>query len=860
MSPEEAAALDVARALAAAGIPVFTAPADPGSKVGFRLPPRWQQTPADPRVVDTWQPGMAMCMVTGRGLDVIDVDPRNGADVAVLGGLRPRHYAAASTPSAGAHLFVASLGVRTKPDLWPGIDIKAGDRDGRGAGFVFIAPTVKPSKVDGRSGAYRWMPAPDPAELSALLGGQLVDTSGAVLAQRIGATRGHEQPNAAAEAYDGPPHADLSPDDQRRLSRYTETVVDAVLEELDAAATWPPGHTDERGRGWEKLTADAALKLGRLARAAWSDLDLAVARELLLAHAPTDNGWRLDDAEEKWRTQSARLDPLPYPRSDSERDAAFYERMGLTLPAPAAPGAWAPLPPAVAGASSAAPPTGHAHNPRSLRDAHLSETVAGRALRGRYLWSGGLGWMRYRAGCWSSVEETDVLDVVRRDLIDQHAREAAAGADKDRLKELSATLSASRIGGLLRLAKGVVGVESERFDAHPHLLCVGNGVVDLSTGELLGHDPDLLLTRRTSTPYLPGAASSDWAAALAALPNDVVPWLQQRLGQAATGHPTSDDVLPVLQGSGSNGKTTLMGAVVRALGEHAVTVPERVLMAHPSDHPTELMTLRGARLALIEETPEGRKLPVKRLKDVLGTPTITARAIRRDNVTWQATHSLVLTTNYTPVVAETDHGTWRRLALLRFPYTFVAPGQPASRAHERPSVAGIRERLLEGRDGAHEAVLAWIVAGARSWYAADRLFSAPPGRVVADTLDWRENSDLVLAYIHERLVVGAAADGRHVASDDLAGDFNSYVRTRGHQDWSQKTFLTRFADHESVIGAGVRKARVRGEDGLSRPGAGTAASPFPTAAYAALPTQYSAWIGVRFRGADEDAHEGGSAA
>ena len=86
-------------------------------------------------------------------------------------------------------------------------------------------------------------------------------------------------------------------------------------------------------------------------------------------------------------------------------------------------------------------------------------------------------------------------------------------------------------------------------------------------------------------------------------------------------------------------------------------MPERVLIANPSDHPTELMTLRGARFALIEETPEARHLSVKRLKDTVGTPTMTARLIGKNNVTWEATHSLFLTTNYTPRVDETDHGT-----------------------------------------------------------------------------------------------------------------------------------------------------------------------------------------------------------
>jgi putative DNA primase/helicase len=36
------------------------------------------------------------------------------------------------------------------------------------------------------------------------------------------------------------------------------------------------------------------------------------------------------------------------------------------------------------------------------------------------------------------------------------------------------------------------------------------------------------------------------------------------------------------------------------------------------------------------------------LKDTVGQPVMTARLIRQDNVTWECTHSLFVTTNYRP--------------------------------------------------------------------------------------------------------------------------------------------------------------------------------------------------------------------
>ncbi len=154
-----AESLDVARGLVAAGIPVFAAPPAPGTKVGFHLPGRWQQTKPDKVHVETWQPGWALCMVCGCGLDVIDLDVYAGGTLDALNGSTPRVYGMASTASGGMHLFIASLGVASKNGLFAGVDIKAGEANGKGRGFVFIAPTVKASKVTGEMVPYTWCEA-----------------------------------------------------------------------------------------------------------------------------------------------------------------------------------------------------------------------------------------------------------------------------------------------------------------------------------------------------------------------------------------------------------------------------------------------------------------------------------------------------------------------------------------------------------------------------------------------------------------------------------------------------------------------------------------------------------------------------
>lgn len=184
MTPEEKDAVEVGRVLAEAGVPVFVAHPD-NSTIGFRLPKGWQNQPANPKFVDAWRPGLALCAVMGYGLDLIDLDPRNGGDVAALNGAMPKVYAVAATPSGGWHGFIASMGVRSRDNILPGIDIKAGT-DGQGHGFAFIAPTVRASKVTGELLAYEWQRPPDPTALTELGG----DDSGKALADIVNLAHG----------------------------------------------------------------------------------------------------------------------------------------------------------------------------------------------------------------------------------------------------------------------------------------------------------------------------------------------------------------------------------------------------------------------------------------------------------------------------------------------------------------------------------------------------------------------------------------------------------------------------------------------------------------------------------------------
>jgi len=324
------------------------------------------------------------------------------------------------------------------------------------------------------------------------------------------------------------------------------------------------------------------------------------------------------------------------------------------------------------------------------------------------------------------------------------------------------------------------------------------------------------------------------------------------MGQSITGHTPDDDAMVVSTGAGENGKTGVTIGIMRACGSYGRLISHRILIAQPGQHPTELMDLRGLRFALLEETPEEGRLNTHQLKMTIGTPQITARKMRHDDVTFYTTHSLLINTNHRPIVDATDHGTWRRLKALPWPYTFLPPGVAPTEETERAGDRTIKPRLGTDETVA-SAALAWLVRGAMEWYANDRISPPDPAPVVEATALWRRVSDVGLRFAQEHLI---ADPNGYITADVFRTAFNAYLDAQGKHTWSAQTINQRMPDSLTAAGirchgtpkktttitAELRESRPETPDGIdeARERAGSPKdAPRPKVAHV--------WAGVRFR-------------
>lgn len=439
--------------------------------------------------------------------------------------------------------------------------------------------------------------------------------------------------------------------------------------------------------------------------------------------------------------------------------------------------------------------------PDEITDAHVGEAF-GDLIRGRYLHCRPLGgWLRWDGARWKRDTTEAVFEEARQYVVALAAFLLRSGADSGSIKRVATYRSRARIDAVVTIARRLEGIaaEADEFDQHPDLLVCANGVVNLRTGQLSKHDPELRITKCTNVEFDPAAWHRDLDAVVQVVDEDVRPWLQSVLGYAATGH-VAEDVLVVFDGRGSNGKTTLLEAAKAALGEYASAAPQRLLMRSASnEHPTLLADLFGRRLVTVEETAEGGGLNVEQMKALTGGSSIKARFIARDYFEFTPTHQLVVATNHRPAVNSVEHATWRRLRLVPFPHRYAR--RDRMRPGDREVDPQLRARL--GRPAQRRAVLAWIVAGAIRWHAEGLV---DPASVEAATDAWRASEDVVHRFAEERLHFTPDAS---VPLGEMFRSYENWCAVEGRPSGSQKEFNKRLEDHDLATEHHVRKRKTR---------------------------------------------------
>lgn len=277
---------------------------------------------------------------------------------------------------------------------------------------------------------------------------------------------------------------------------------------------------------------------------------------------------------------------------------------------------------------------------------------------------------------------------------------------------------------VLDIAESLLAINNRVWDSNPWLLGCENGVLSLN------HD-DCWFRNGQPEDYIRTIAPASWAGIdcdtlmtwfVPSLfdnrpekeKREITLFLRKLFGYGTTGL-TREDTFCILWGDeGRNGKDTLLKIIEQTLGkEIAAPVDKAVIIDRKKKSgggtSSHIMDLRGKRLVWVNETREGEVLSAGQVKYLTGGGTITGREIYQKQATFEASHLLLLLTNYKPHANADDKALWERISLVPFELRFVAEPKAPNERLRNPALKG--QLTEEQKSG----VLAYLVQGCLEW-------------------------------------------------------------------------------------------------------------------------------------------------
>jgi len=543
----------------------------------------------------------------------------------------------------------------------------------------------------------------------------------------------------------------LTDGEKRTSDRYVDSAVAGVVKDLESLPR--PWH---EGAGWDQGVHRAACRLFELAQQSWSKLTYADAYALLDGHAPRDTEWGPAEIEQKWLSAQNTVGkkPLPRPKGVGVQGGDPTDPLSPNFdPSTIGPGT----------------PTGEPKKPtvstekpepdiqkRTWDDfgnaARLNDRVPGRI---RWIEERG-AWAHYDGSTWRVDGTNHVGHLARRtletlaqteaELYSDEAGETDDGKPQKSEREQFLAFATkqrfnARLEAMLKVARTlpVHAARMSDFDADPMLLNCRNAAVNLATGELVPHSPDLMTMHQANVDFDPDAKAPQWEAFLdRVLPDpEMQAFLARAVGYTLNGL-TGEQVMFIHHGSGANGKSVFLKVMEEILGDYSQTVPRTTLLTKSSESvPTDVARMVGKRFLQTSETAAGRRLDEEGVKGLIGGEKQSARFLHRDFFDFTPTGTIHYVTNHLPRVTNAE-SIWRRLVLVG--WNVVIPPEE-------------RDPHLADRIIAQEAagVLAWAVRGAQD-YQEKRLSIPESCRLALE--EYREDVDMLGDFIKECLVVG----------------------------------------------------------------------------------------------------------
>ena len=324
---------------------------------------------------------------------------------------------------------------------------------------------------------------------------------------------------------------------------------------------------------------------------------------------------------------------------------------------------------------------------------------------------------------------------------------------------------------------GELNATVDDLDQNRWLLNLENGTVNLTTGELLPHKQEDLITKIANVQYDKAADCPQWKQFIREIMDykaDLIQFLQTAVGWAMSGD-NSEQTMFILYGTGANGKSTFLNVIFNILGDYAITTWADTFMRRNNDSTTnDIARLRGARFVATSETEQGKRLSENLIKQATGSDQLTARFLYGEYFNFVPTFKIFMASNHKPVIKGTDHGIWRRIKLIPFTTTIAEEKQDKY----------LEQKLLEEKSG----ILNWLIEGMMRWQKEGL---KTPATIINATDEYRGEMDIIGNFIKERCV---QQTGLEIKARELFGVYQEWCDENNEVATSERMFGIRLKE------------------------------------------------------------------
>ena len=342
------------------------------------------------------------------------------------------------------------------------------------------------------------------------------------------------------------------------------------------------------------------------------------------------------------------------------------------------------------------------------------------------------------------------------------------------------------MNNMLRNAARKVAIEMSDLNKESNLIVANNGIVDLTTGELLPHDSSYLITRKVNLNYNLEAPEPtrflQFLDEICCGDNKLMDYLMLSLGYAITGE-TKEQIMFIWNGDGSNGKGVLMNLLRKMFKDFCGSLSQDSLLKKKeatSINPTVAEALTK-RIAFLSEFNRNAQLDTAFVKTITGEDEIQVRKLNHNHNPGTPKFKVIAATNFLPVIDWDDYAVRRRIVII--PFNAIFTGKSCD--------PNLESKLLEEQEG----IFKLLVDQAKRYYQEgllqDKTILREPEFMKRYLNNELRKADSVYCFVEDMLDVTENNED-YISQEEVYGYYQDYCKENGYDAENTTNFGKKF--------------------------------------------------------------------